>query len=399
MTTRKKKAPAGSRKNRKRKSRKLANIQLTQRTRILLASAFLLAFVGLCLLALVGLRSKFVPFSEKVSFVYEEPVDAVHQQKTYTYEDIQRLLVEQLLNGPQAQGWRKLEDRNQVEVRKIFGAFPSDLFLSELSVHIAETGSPAQLRVDRDQGLIGLLWQDELRFELRYQRPAPTPARRGKVAIVMDDMGNSLATFRRLLELDLMITPAILPGTLQALPATELLQAARREYMLHIPMQPRSYPQINPGENALLLGQSADEIRRRMQFFREAIPGAVGGNNHMGSRYTEEIGPMRVVLEELKKNSQFFIDSRTIGSSVAFSEARKMGLRTATRNIFLDNRDDVDYIRSQIRKMVKLAANNREVIAICHPYRETLEAFELELEWLKRQPVDYVAASEVVHFY
>ena len=399
MATKKKKAPVRSRKSRQHKPRKPTKVQLTQRMRILLASAFLLAFVGLCLLALVGLRNKLIPAADEVSFVYEEPDHVVQQQKTYAYEDIQRLLLEQLLNGPQAEGWRKLEDRNQVQVRKIFGAFPSDLFLSELNALIAATKSPAQLRVDRKQGLIGLLWHDELRFELRYQRPQPTPARRGRVAIVMDDMGNSLATFRRLLELDLLITPSILPGTRQALSATELLQLAQREYMVHIPMQPRSYPQTNPGENALLLGQSTDEIRQRMQFYREAIPGAVGGNNHMGSRYTEEVGPMRVVLEELKKNNQFFIDSRTIGSSVAFTEARKMGLRTATRNIFLDNRDDVDYIRSQIRKMVKLAANNREVIAICHPHRETLEAFERELEWLKQQPVDYVAASKVVHFY
>jgi len=399
MTSKKKKTPAKSRKSRKHKSSKRTNIELSQGLRILLASTFLLVFVGLCLLALAGLRSKFIPAAEDVAFVYEEPADTAHQQKNYVYEDIQRLLVEQLLNGPQAQGWRKLEDRNQVQVRQIFGAFPSDLFLSELNAHISETGSPAQLRVDREQGLIGLLWQDEMRFELHYHRPQLTPPRRGKVAIVMDDMGNSLTTLRRLLELDLLITPAILPGTHQALPATELLQAAQREYMVHIPMQPRSYPQTNPGENALLLGQSADETRQLMQLFSKAVPGAVGGNNHMGSRYTEEVEPMRVVLEELKRNSQFFIDSRTIGSSVAFAEARKMGLRTATRNIFLDNHDDVDYIRSQIRKMVKLAANNRDVIAICHPHRETLEAFELELEWLKRQPVDYVAASEVVHSY
>jgi polysaccharide deacetylase 2 family uncharacterized protein YibQ len=76
-----------------------------------------------------------------------------------------------------------------------------------------------------------------------------------------------------------------------------------------------------------------------------------------------------------------------------------MGLKTATRNIFLDNKDDVVYIRQQIHKMVKLAGENREVIAICHPHAETLEAFRLEQDWLRQQPVDFFAASKLVHVY
>ncbi|MCK5913845.1 MAG: divergent polysaccharide deacetylase family protein [Desulfuromusa sp.] len=84
---------------------------------------------------------------------------------------------------------------------------------------------------------------------------------------------------------------------------------------------------------------------------------------------------------------------------MAFSEARKMGLRTATRNVFLDNRADVSYIRQQIRKMVNLAGKNREIIAICHPHAETLKAFRLEQDWLQQQTVDFVPASELVHAY
>jgi polysaccharide deacetylase 2 family uncharacterized protein YibQ len=119
----------------------------------------------------------------------------------------------------------------------------------------------------------------------------------------------------------------------------------------------------------------------------------------MGSRYTAEPDAMRIVLNELKQHDLFFIDSRTIGDSVAFSEARKMGLKTATRNIFLDNQENVSYIRQQIHKMVNSAGKNQEIIAICHPYAETLEAFRLEQDWLRQQSVDLVAASNIVHSY
>lgn len=389
---------AASKKNVKRKKtvKKKKKTELSQGMRILLASGFLLGFVVVCLILLVGLRDRLL---SEPDLVYEEPAHEVKTKKIYVYEDVYHLIENQLLNGPQSMGWRKLPPEGTAQVRKIFGDFPSDLFLSEVSSHIAQTSKSARLEVKRNKGIIALYWHDTLKLELRYPVTTVIKQKRGKVAIIMDDMGNSMSKFRRLLELDIPVTPAILPGTKQALSATTLLRQFEREYMIHIPMQPRSYPRTNPGNNALLLGQTESETRALIQSYMDAVPGAVGSNNHMGSRYTEEAGPMRVVLGELKKRSHFFIDSRTIGSSVGFAEARKMGMRTATRNIFLDNNEDVPYIRQQIRKMVRLAGSNREIIAICHPYKETLEALRLESEWLNKQPVDFVAASDIVHRY
>lgn len=369
---------------------------MSQGARLLLASAFLAGFVILCLFLLVGLRDRMLA---KPALVYEEPAHEVQPHKDYSYEDIYHLIENQLLNGPKSMGWRRLPPEEGVEVRKIFGDFPSGLFLDELKAHVEQTNSPATLEVAKQDGVIRFFWDDVLQMELRYRKPETVPDARARIAVIMDDMGSSLATFRRIMALDIPVTPSILPGTEQALTGAELMRQADREYMIHIPMQPRSYPRTNPGSNALLLGQSEHETRQLVRSYIAAIPGAVGGNNHMGSRYTEESGPMRIVLDELKKNNQFFIDSRTIGSSVGFAEARKMGVRTATRNIFLDNEEDVAYIRRQIRKMVGLAGKNREVVAICHPYSETIEAFRQEMEWLKRQPVEFVEASKVVHVY
>ncbi len=392
----KKKKP--TKKTRQKSAKKRA---LSQNMRILMASVFLFGFVAISLVALVYLQSSFLtePVAADEELVYEEPADVVHTLKPHNYADIQALIENQLVNGPDSIGWRKLPDRKNVQIRKIFGDFPSPLFLNELEGHIEQANSSAQLKVSRNKGIIDLYWLGELQLELRYQVPAEVKNVRGKIAVIMDDIGMSLTPLRKLLQLDIIITPSILPGTRNALSATSLLQDGNREYMIHMPMQPRSYPETNPGTNALLLGQSEAETHRLIQSYIEGVPGAVGCNNHMGSRYTEETDAMRVVLNELKQNDLFFIDSRTIGSSVAFSEARKMGLETATRNIFLDNKANVAYIRKQIRKMVTLAGKNQEIIAICHPHAETLEAFRLEQGWLEQQSVDFVSASDLVHVY
>ena len=374
---------------------------MSQKMRILLASAFLLGFVVVCLLILIRLQAVFLaePATSSEELVYEEPADVIHIIKPYSYADIHGLIENQLINGPLSSGWQKLPDRDNVQIRKVFGDFPTDPFLAELENHIEQANSQAKLKISRDKGIIKLYWQDELRLELHYQVPVVVKTNRGKIAVIMDDLGSSLRPVNKLLQLDVMITPAILPGTSRAKKMTVLLQNNGREYMIHLPMQPRSYPKTNPGANALLLGQSEAETRRLIQSYIKGVPGAVGCNNHMGSRYTEESQPMQLVLAELKRYGLFFVDSRTIGDSVAFTEARKMGLKTATRNIFLDNDEDISAIRKQIHRMVSLAGDNHEIIAICHPYSETLEAFRLEQDWLKEQEVDFVPASALVHAY
>jgi polysaccharide deacetylase 2 family uncharacterized protein YibQ len=376
---------------------------LSQATRVLLAAAFLLIFVAVCVVVLIGLRSKFDSVSD--TFVYEEPTAIVSASaQPVTYADIQQLVDIQLINGPDSMGWKRLSPRDGVDIREIYAAFPSHDFLAELNLHIHQNGSLAELKVSREKGLIHLFWNGGLQMELLYVEPETEAAieksePHARIAIIMDDIGGSLTAVHGLLGFSFPVTPSILPGTANAVKAAQLLQQHQQEYMIHMPMQPVSFPRVSPGDNALLIGLPEDEIRARVRSYIAELPGAVGGNNHMGSRYTEEAEPMRIVLDVLKKHNLFFIDSRTIGNSVAFNEARKMGLKTATRNIFLDNKSDVVYIRAQLRKMVELAGDDREIIAICHPHQETFDALRLEADWLKQQPVEFVVASRLVHSY
>ncbi len=388
---------------RKKNIRKKPALLTGQKLKILLASIFLLVFVAVCLFTLVVLRESY--FSPRGEFAYEEkPLPQIQpepapKQPIYGYQQILQVIENELLSGRDSEGWKKLSNEGEVQRLQVFGDYPPADRLTDLASQLTATGAPVQLDLQPRKGQINLFWQGELRLNLRYRVPLEVKSSRPKIAVIMDDMGRSLKTFETLLELDLLITPAILPESEKATRAARLLQRAGREYMIHMPMQPKSYPRANPGPNALLLGQTEQEIRQLVRRYIDLVPGAVGGNNHMGSRYTEEREPMRIVLDELRQSGQFFIDSKTIAGSVAYDEARKMGLPTAVRNIFLDNEEDVGYIRRQIREMVRLSDVKGEVIAICHPYPETIEAFRQELAWLKQQQIDFVPASALTRMY
>jgi len=390
MTTRKKSSSPKKKINRKKNS-----LFEKQNVRVLLATLFLAVFVGGCLLLLMVLRESYLPEYPQV----EERKATPEIQQSFSYEQIYALIDAELLNGPLSQGWQKLPADGTLQRLKMFGDYPDSGRMRALAEQIALTGAPAYLDLLPRKGLVRLYWQDQLRLELRYRIPIEISSTRPKIALIMDDMGRSLKILDQLLEIDLSITPSIMPETRSATESALRMQQAGREYMIHLPMQPKNYPKTDPGPQALLLGQPEMLTRQLVRHYMDRVPGAAGSNNHMWSGYTLERKQMHIVLEELQQGGQFFIDSKTIAGSVAYDEASKMGLPTAARNIFLDNEEDVSYIRQQIRKMVRLADDKGEVIAICHPYPQTLEALRLELPWLKQQPIDFLPASALVHIY
>ncbi|PLY02589.1 MAG: hypothetical protein C0623_03800 [Desulfuromonas sp.] len=237
-----------------------------------------------------------------------------------------------------------------------------------------------------------------LQFEIGETPLSPPDIRPGKpqVVIIMDDLGRSLTRAKELINLGLPVTFSILPGEQLATDVALLAARSGYEVMIHLPMEPHSYPETNPGPEALLLGQSESEMIRKVHSYFSKVPYAAGANNHMGSRFTEFDRGMKTVLNVLREKGMFFIDSRTTGQSVALSVAGELGVPNAVRDVFLDNVAEVDPIRQQIRKLIKLALKRGSAIGICHPYPETIEALRQEVKFLRSGEVDVVFASKLV---
>lgn len=232
-------------------------------------------------------------------------------------------------------------------------------------------------------------------------QPAGSPARKratgpGSLAIIVDDMGSSMQEARSLLAIDVPITFSIIPGLAREREVAELARSRGGEVMIHIPMEPKEYPKRRLEANGLLTTQSAAEMERRVSGYLQDIPYAVGVNNHMGSRFTEEGEKMRTVLKILKGKGLFFIDSRTTPASTGYSLAREMGIRTATRDVFLDNVQDEGYIKGQLDQAANAARRRGSAIAICHPHPATLRALAKYLPLLQGDGITFVHASELV---
>ncbi|MGE4556494.1 MAG: divergent polysaccharide deacetylase family protein [Desulfovibrionaceae bacterium] len=222
------------------------------------------------------------------------------------------------------------------------------------------------------------------------------PAPRGRLAIVIDDLGEDLQLARGLANLPASISFSIWPRSSHAKETAALAASRGRDILVHQPMEPHGYPKVNPGPNALMVGMTRQEIENILDDSISRAPGAKGMNNHMGSKFTEWGPGMKVVLQRLRDKGFYFLDSLTTAQSVGGAEARRAGTAFCRRSVFLDNTAETQAILHQLKKVQRLAEREGSAIAIGHPHPATLEALTL---WLQSLPpdVEVVGVSQLAH--
>lgn len=221
----------------------------------------------------------------------------------------------------------------------------------------------------------------------------PAQKKPGNIVLIIDDLGFDGQPLDRIMALDPNVNAAILPNGTRAAEFARTLHERGFEVLCHLPMQPRG--KARPGRNAILTSMSDDEIARATRENIEAVPHARGVNNHMGSLATADRRVMSGVLSALPEG-MYFVDSRTAGSSVAAAVAREMNIRTATRQVFLDDVLTEGAVRRQVAALADAAAKRGTAIGIGHPHAVTLRVLAEEMPRLRESGFRFVRASEVV---
>jgi polysaccharide deacetylase 2 family uncharacterized protein YibQ len=116
----------------------------------------------------------------------------------------------------------------------------------------------------------------------------------------------------------------------------------------------------------------------------------------MGSRMTASEAAMRPVMEAFKSKGLWFLDSRTIGNSVAGKLAGEMHVPYVERDVFLDNTETVPAILKQLQQVEQVARKKGYVVAIGHPYTQTIEALREWIPQAKQQGFKLVPLSTVI---
>jgi hypothetical protein len=165
--------------------------------------------------------------------------------------------------------------------------------------------------------------------------------------------------------------------------------------MLHLPMQSES-PTARTEEVELRVGMNTKQVDSALAGMLETVPHTVGVNNHQGSRATADPALMAELMPELRRRGLFFVDSRTLASTIAYNTAERFGVRAASRKVFLDDSANSEAILRQLELAARDAERDGSAIAIGHPRPGTIAALAKGLPRLESRGIRLVFVSELV---
>ncbi|MDF7799762.1 divergent polysaccharide deacetylase family protein [Pontiellaceae bacterium B1224] len=187
-----------------------------------------------------------------------------------------------------------------------------------------------------------------------------------KIFLVIDDAGLALGETQQFLDIPVPMTIAVLPHQKQTKEVCIAIgRDQRKEIILHQPMEAYNAHK-NPGVGAIMNVTPPAEVQKILDSNLRSVRGAVGINNHMGSRVTENEALIQEVLRFCKAHDLFFLDSKTAYNSQVPRVAKNEGMHMEERHVFLDINQDRDYIRKMWGSAVNKSRENGYVIVIGH---------------------------------
>jgi polysaccharide deacetylase 2 family uncharacterized protein YibQ len=217
----------------------------------------------------------------------------------------------------------------------------------------------------------------------RYLHSSTLP----KLVIIIDDV-HTKAQLDAIKSTHLDITPSIFPPYQRTWNTPKLVKHLKH-YMVHLPMESSS-AKFNRQTKTILTSWSQSQIDNRIKAIREMFPNAKYINNHTGSVLTANYHSMDMLYKALIDYGFVFVDSYTTSNSKVAKIAKKYNTKYLKRDVFIDNVQNVAYIKKQIKKGIKIAKRRGYAIIIGHPHKATLQALKSSSKLLDSVEVVYM---------
>ncbi len=221
-----------------------------------------------------------------------------------------------------------------------------------------------------------------------------------RLAIIIDDFGQSREGVKEMLAIGRHLTMAVMPFCEFTKQDAEAAYDKGFEVIVHLPMEPMHGSPSWLGKNPILCSLDSEKIGSITHLALENVPYASGANVHMGSRASADERVMRSVMQQVAGKGFFFVDSRTGEKSVIKAVADEFSVPCLERNVFLDGQRPKSYIVKQLKKAQEIALRTGYAVAIGHVGVEggkpTAEAIASMLDEFDRNGVELVFVSELL---
>jgi polysaccharide deacetylase 2 family uncharacterized protein YibQ len=222
------------------------------------------------------------------------------------------------------------------------------------------------------------------------------PGSGGKIAIIIDDWGQSIANCKYLKDIREPLAVSILPGLRHTKDVAKCAGLYHKLAMLHLPLEALHNYDFYPQDYIIKTTMKPDLASKIVDEDLAQLPSIEGVNNHMGSKATGDRALMRLIFNKIKKKGLFFVDSMTAHNSVCSGLADEMGLAFGKRDVFLDNINTREAITKQIVILAQKARHKGYAVAIGHDRHLTMQVIKDEIPWLEKQGFQIVSIKELL---
>ncbi len=222
------------------------------------------------------------------------------------------------------------------------------------------------LSVQGPAGILPVIGADGRTPAQAYARPAAVGAK-PKVALIVGGLGlNAKTTQEAIQGLPPEVTLSFAPYAEGLQGWIDMARAAGHEVLLETPMEPKDYPDNDPGPYTLMADGQSAETTRRLEWLLSRATGYFGVTNYLGAKFVQSPGAMAILSADLRERGLAFIDDGTASQIGG-------GLLRASADRVVDDQLDGTAIDAQLTALETQATRSGRALGSGFAYPITLQ--------------------------
>ncbi|MEI7932614.1 MAG: divergent polysaccharide deacetylase family protein, partial [Alphaproteobacteria bacterium] len=165
-------------------------------------------------------------------------------------------------------------------------------------------------------------------------------------------------------------------------------RARGHEVMLELPMEPRTYPNDDPGPDTLLANARPDETLQKLDGLLARASGYFGVTNYQGSKFLTSNAAMDALATGLRRRGLAFVDDGLAGQ-------RGGGIPRASADRVIDVQPGRDAISAQLSQLEQTAQSRGSALGSGFGYSLTIQQVAAWAQGLAARGYQLAPASAV----
>lgn len=221
------------------------------------------------------------------------------------------------------------------------------------------------------------------------KRPPPASAKQNiKLALAAYEVQNNGNSQLALLLKSKTVLNVIVGRRLEVGPGKEVVN--------YLPLEPKGYPQEDPGPNTILVDDRPAAVRSKLSYHSSVNSAAPGLCVRYGSRAVEVRAVMDVVAEFCAKRNLWLLEPLPTAVSVASSSCKRYEAQYLSPDVYITSRATAAQISQKLRSGIALARKKGRALILLPASEPALKAAESLLGQAENRDIKPSTISEIL---